>query len=88
MDCAEAPHVLTIQITPTNDADVYGRYPNNNYGNDTSIYVHPYDSQRNRGFLKFDLNGIPEGATIFEAKLYLYAWRKRHEDFSAGAYGV
>ncbi len=77
----------TSVIYPTDDADVYERYPDTNYGSDTSIYVRPYDSRRNRGFLKFDLSGISED-TIDQAKLHLYCWRKRDQDFEAGCYEV
>lgn len=77
-----------LPLYPTDDADVYERYPNNNYGSDTSIYVSPYDSRRNRGFLKFSLVDIPEGATIVEVKLHLYAWQVKYEDFGAVAHEV
>lgn len=78
----------TFVIYPTDDADVYERYPDTNYGSDTSIYVQPWKNRRNRGFLKFDLSSIPEDVVIIEAKLHLYAWRKKYKDFSVGVYGI
>lgn len=75
--------VLPMRIEPSDDADVYEEYPNNNYGSGTSIWVSPYDSLKNRGFLKFDLSGVPGGVGIIEAKLHLNCWKKQYNDFDA-----
>jgi len=69
----------------TDDADVYERYPNNNYGSDTSIWVSPYDNRKNRGFLKFSLSEIPSGVNILDAKLHLNCWKKEYDDFDAAS---
>jgi len=81
-------HELSAVIYPSDDADVYERYPDSNYGSSTSIWVSPYDNRKNRGFLKFGLSGIPSGAIIRQAKLYLHCWRKEYDNFDAACCGV
>jgi len=81
-------HELSVLLHPSDDADVYERCPDNNYGSSTSIWVSPYDNRRNRGFLKFGLGEIPSSAVIRQAKLYLNCWRKEYENFDAACCGV
>ena len=88
MVTVEAPIYALRKVEPSDDANVYEKYPGNNYGSSTSIWVSPHDSRKNRGFLKFDLSGIPGGVEIIEAKLHLYCWKKQYNDFDAAAYEV
>ena len=81
-------HELSVLIYPSDDADAYERYPDNNYGSSTSIWVSPYDNRRNRGFLKFGFGEIPSSATIQRAKLYLNCWRKEYDNFDVACCGV
>lgn len=72
-----------MKIYPTDDADVYEKYPDRNYGGDMSIWVTPSDSLGfvNRGFLRFDLSGAP--STIFEAHLRMHCWKLELSAFEA-----
>jgi hypothetical protein len=74
---------LSAIIYPSDDADVYERYPDRNYGSDTSIWVCPYDNRKNRGFLKFNLSEIPSNANVQQAKLHLNCWKKEYDNFDA-----
>ena len=65
----------TVSLTPTDDAYVDDANPSLNYGNSSSLYVG--DAYINdpikitRSYLKFDISGIPAGATIVSAKLHI-----------------
>jgi hypothetical protein len=65
----------TVTLTPTDDAYVSGASPGSNYGSSSNLLVG--DAYSNlppiitRSYLKFDLSGIPSGAPIVSAKLYI-----------------
>jgi len=65
----------TVSLTPTDDAYVDDANPSSNYGSSSSLYVG--DTYQNdppkitRSYLKFDISGIPAGATIVSAKLHI-----------------
>ena len=63
-------------ISPSDDAHVTQRHLDTNYGDKTSLQLRrrAEDLKNERIFLKFDLSTLPEGSTILEARLYLYAW--------------
>ena len=68
----------TLQIHPSDDAYVEDRYPGTNFGNSGSVYVG--DENYNdpaatcRTYAKYDLSGIPAGATIHSAAMYFRTW--------------
>ena len=75
------PQPLGAQVTENKItvADSYVRedVPDNNFGTATSMYVGHYilgTASAERGYVKFDLSGIPSGVTITGAKLWLYNW--------------
>ena len=62
---------VTSPIYPAADAYVDSLYPNNNYG--SSSYFFAGESDRYRGFMKFDLSRVPIPAdAIYRATLKLY----------------
>lgn len=70
-----------MAISPSDDSYVEDVYPNSNFGGSTILYVgdENYDEIRTeayvcRSYLKFGLSGIPAGARITSAKLYLYSF--------------
>jgi len=65
--------LLTRDLNPTDDAQVYESNPNTNYG-DIMIYIRSKDGANLRAFIQFDLNNIPPGSKITEARLYLYKY--------------
>lgn len=69
-------------ISPSADAQVASGNAATNYGTGTNLYVQSSSTSsfgNERTWLKFDLSGIPAGATITGAKLQLWNWK------SAGA---
>jgi len=56
-------------LYPTADSYVNEGVPNTNYGLGTTLYVRTDLNNNFRGFLKFDISGLPVGATITLAKL-------------------
>lgn len=73
---AHAAAPLSLRLSPSDDAHVTQRHPHANYGDRTSLHLRSAAKglRNERIFLKFDLSTLPEGATILEAKLYLYCW--------------
>jgi parallel beta-helix repeat protein len=80
-----APEVLntsgtsTLTTYPIADAYVEEGHPDANYGTQTKIIARSNDTGfgglgQMRGFLKFDISGIPAGATITEAKLRIHCY--------------
>ncbi|WP_245610465.1 CBM96 family carbohydrate-binding protein [Thermococcus celericrescens] len=69
-------------MSPTDDAYVNDASPDTNYGTESRLYVGTYysDGSNYRSYLKFDLSGLPEGAVITSARLYVYTYY--------GAYGT
>lgn len=65
----------TIQIEPTDDAYVYQKYPDSNYGSYYSLYVGTYNGAKERAYLKFDLSNLPENAVIVSATLHAYTYK-------------
>jgi hypothetical protein len=76
-------------IPPSDDAHVTERHPDTNYGDKTSLQLRSGAKglKNERIFLKFDLSALPAGATILEARLYLYSWWGR-VDLDAQSRGV
>ena len=65
---------ITFNITPSDDAYVYQRYPTRNYGSSYSLWVGYYYGYEYT-FLKFNLSEIPKDAIVTNATLYLYAYK-------------
>ncbi len=61
-----------VFLNPTDDAYVWEFYPDNNYGNEDSIYAGYYNGCIN-ALLEFDLSSYA-GATINSANLRLYVY--------------
>jgi|GEM_PF-784241 len=62
-------------LTPVADAQVVSGKPTTNYGTSTNLYVQSSNAgsyKNERLWLKFDLSGIPGGATISSATLQLW----------------
>jgi 2',3'-cyclic-nucleotide 2'-phosphodiesterase / 3'-nucleotidase / 5'-nucleotidase len=64
-------------LAPVADAQVASGNPSTNYGSSTNLYVQSSASGygNERGWLKFDLSGIPAGTTISGASLQLWNWK-------------
>jgi len=62
----------TIVIFPEADAYIDGDYPDDNIGDDLVIGVTATTDVLTRGYLRFDLSSVPNGATIIYAELKLY----------------
>jgi len=65
----------TIQIEPMDDAYVYQKYSDSNYGLKTYIWVGEYGGWE-YGYLKFDLSNMPSNAEIVSARLCLYSYKQ------------
>lgn len=48
--------------------------PTTNFGDYSTMRIHPVSSGRERGLIKFDISIIPSSAVVLQATLYLYAW--------------
>jgi len=63
------------RLEVTEDACVTDQYPDRNFGDDTSLRIGRYENYWQYAYLKFDnLAEIPSGASITEARLYLFCW--------------
>ena len=62
-----------IDIEPDDDSWVDQANPPMNYGTDWDIHV-GYWNGIQRGYFKFDVSGIPDADTVYEAKVYLYLY--------------
>ena len=60
------------KFSPTDDSYVSHRYPNSSWGTCPYLIVTRKPFEKRYTFLKFDLSGLPDGANILSAKLYLY----------------
>ena len=66
--------VSILQFLPTDDAFVDNFGPNQNFGSEADLYIGNRSmGETCRSYLKFDINPIPEGATIVNAQLVLNA---------------
>jgi hypothetical protein len=67
-----------VQIIPTDDAFVDNGEPSTNFGSSTSLFIGDRapgnPNSIARSYLKFDLGGLPPGATINAAEVYLTNW--------------
>lgn len=66
-------HPNVVTLTPTDDSFVHYSRPNDTFGSWDTIYIGRYTNSAERGFLKFDLSGIPDN-NVVDVKLYLYCW--------------
>lgn len=78
------------KIAPTTDANVTQGYPDNNRGDTTALYLQrDTEGYKNeRIFLKFNLDEIPAGSRIKQARIHLYCWRGKDSSMNAQALGV
>ena len=61
-----------LKFLPTDDACVDIAEPDRNFGQDSELYIGDRpEGGVSRSYLKFDINPIPEGATIIDAELVL-----------------
>lgn len=60
----------TLEFSAEADTYVYRSHPDTNYGNETSVAVGGGSAQREI-FLRFDVTGLPAGATVTAAELRL-----------------
>lgn len=69
---AEIPEDLAHEVTLTavEDTWINGWQPNTNYGTRNEFYVR--NGNVHAALLKFDVSGIPTGATVLQARLTLY----------------
>lgn len=67
----------TLSLAPVADTQVASGYPTYTYGSSTSMYVQSaaggYGNER--AWLRFDLTGLPAGASVSAARLKLYQWK-------------
>ncbi len=83
----------TIDINPTDDAQVVEGNPTGNYGDRTYLYVQSASSgassyEDERAWTKFNLQGLlPGSATINQATLRLYCWKALEDDMYASVHG-
>ena len=72
------------------DAQVASNNPTVNYGAGNNLYLQSSTSGygNERGWLKFDLSGLPLGATIAGANLLLYNWRVAGASMPASVHPV
>jgi hypothetical protein len=68
VDDGSAPKIL--EFSAAADTYVYRSYPETNYGNETSLAVGGGSAQREI-FLRFDVAGLPAGATVTRVELTL-----------------
>jgi hypothetical protein len=64
------PESVTGEL-PSDDTYLYHVKPDSNYGGESTINIRPEYNGEMHALLRFDLSGIPEGATITSATLYL-----------------
>jgi len=63
---------VTVTLYPTDDAAIFAYPGSDNYGRDATLWTYPWTaSYSRRSLLKFDFNGLPAGARINSANLYL-----------------
>jgi hypothetical protein len=63
----------TVNLNPSADALIDAAASSTNYGTQNYLITHPWTSSYSRrSVIKFDLSGIPSGATITSATLKLY----------------
>ncbi len=65
---------LARTFWPTDDAQIYQKYPDSNYGGLTWVAVQSATSENCRGLLRFDLSNIPPGAKVISARVYLFKY--------------
>jgi hypothetical protein len=68
-----AAFAQAADIGPSDDSWVSQQFPGTNYGGDWDIHV-GYWNGIQRGYFKFNLTGIPDADTVYEAKVYLYLY--------------
>jgi 2',3'-cyclic-nucleotide 2'-phosphodiesterase (5'-nucleotidase family) len=79
----------TYKFAPVADAQVESGYPDSNYGTTNNLYIQSAASGygNERDWLKFDLSGIPNGATISAASLQLWDWKATGAALPAEVHG-
>lgn len=80
----------SFSLTPVADAQVASGNPATNYGTGTNIYLQSSTSGfgNERGWLKFDLSGLPAGSLIVGATLQLYNWKAAGASMPAAVHPV
>jgi 2',3'-cyclic-nucleotide 2'-phosphodiesterase (5'-nucleotidase family) len=81
----------TSDLTPSQDAQVVEGYPDSNYGDKTYLYVQSAASGSyldERTWMRFDLSGLPAGATITSATLEMTAWKAQGGDMVVSAHSA
>ncbi|HCE67604.1 MAG: hypothetical protein A2X82_07465 [Geobacteraceae bacterium GWC2_55_20] len=80
----------SFTLAPVADAQVASAYPTINYGTGANLYLQSSTSGygNERGWLKFDLSGLPADATIASANLQLYNWKVAGESMPASIHPV
>lgn len=61
-----------ISLECSKDAYVDERYPNNNFGANTTLLLRSYSDENARVFLDFDYGTIPIGTNVINATLFIY----------------
>ncbi len=78
-------------LAPIADAQVETSSPNSNFGTTTNLFVEGTGGGSfgtERGWLKFDLSGIPAGSTISAASLQLWNWKSTGASMPAEVHAV
>lgn len=77
-------------LEPVADAQVESGVPNSNFGTSTNLFIESTSAgtfKNERAWLRFDLSGIPAGATITSAKLNMFCWRTAGASLPVSAHG-
>jgi len=89
---AQASNSSNVILTPAADAQVASGKPTTTYGTSSNIYLQSASTGvssfgNERGWLRFDLSGLPNDKVITQATLQMFCWKAAGPAMDVGVYG-
>ena len=75
-----------VKLSSAQDTYIDQRKANNSYGSNSTILLSSKSRQVKQGLMKFNISGVPNGAIVTKAKLWVYVAKKGGSGSSVSVY--